>query len=128
MKKEVIGYKVVAGSEEFGLRSARIWWDSVWCITYPVGVRTKGYAGTPVLAFRDLKSAQGFVGSNPLRQHTYRARLENPRQVNAMASLILRHLWRRFWRQGNPTDWANTFVPPPGTVACDAITLLKEVH
>ena len=116
------GWKVVSRSVSGDLISARIPQDSAWCVTYPVGVRTEGRAGTPVLVFNSQRAAKEFAYS---RQPIYKARLENPRRIRSLVQIWNRQFFGRFWRREETPDWDSIFSSPPGTLACDAITLLE---
>ncbi len=132
--KEVIGYKVVFLSRRMRVpRSAVLGASeslfSSWVRRYRIGKRTTGHRGSKVFAFRFKKDAQAFAACEALP--IYKAKLENP---HAAASHLPnpwayppQKLFREYWADGH-IPLSGGLHTPPGTVVCDAITLLEKVE
>ena len=126
MKAEQEVWKVVRKSSFDSLQSAVT--CGPLCLPYQVGESTRGYPGTPCLAFDNLSDAIEFA-EHCVSSSVYRCTAKRVRKVSFLASLggssgKLISFWKdpkEVRRRGN---W---ILSPSGTVACDEITLLEEI-
>ncbi|KKN24268.1 hypothetical protein LCGC14_0896610 [marine sediment metagenome] len=125
MAKEVNGYKIVRVKKQDGheqLLSAMVH-DPNWIVAYVPGIPTYPRGGSALFGFDSLAHAQQFVRLRNGRRmvQLWEARLGHPKLCKRLARWTYNYL--RFW--SGKRD--NTFQAPVGTMACEFITLLKQV-
>ncbi len=123
MAKVVAGYKVVRTSRWSGterLLSAAVY-DPEWTVAYAPGIPTYGRGRSALFGFDSLSHARRFMRFRSGKDQIWEARLGQPKPRKRLCRWI--HNYLRFWA-GNRRD---TFQAPIGTLACESITLLKQV-
>lgn len=100
---------------------------------------TTGWRGTPVLAFENLFDANDFARNlvSPPEREVWEALVRRPRKINRLAnassSATKGGTLIEFWRGIAGRRWSRLQVTweqwraPDGTVACDAIKLIRRV-
>jgi len=122
--KEVKGYKVVrtwARSGHEQLLSAAVH-DPEWVVAYVPGIPTYGRGESALFGFDSLAHARRFTRRQPRSRQIWEARLARPKLRKRIARWT--HKYLAFW-SGSRRD---TFQAPAGTMACESITLLKQVE
>lgn len=127
MTKKQMGWKVVRRNLNGDFQSARInaFFMGMprycnWSVIYKPSFRSTGWQGTPLLAFRTRAYARSFKDKDDI---VFRAELENPRPIDQISYWRDPEGFASFWNR--PDEQHTCWYAPPGTLACDAITLLE---
>lgn len=98
---------------------------------------TVGVKATPVMAFDSQKAAQVFARGSVARLEVWEADVRKPRHLSRILGLSRLPGFLRFWQTLQdkkqwwrlPTQVNDVWVgiAPPGTVACEAIRLVKKL-
>ena len=123
MAKVVNGYKVVRPREKDGrkqLLSAMVY-DLDWVVAYVPGIPAYGHGKSALFGFDSLAHAKQF-SSDLAPCQIWAAHLGRPKLRKRLCAWVQNYL--KFW-SGNRKG--RTFQAPEGTMACESITLLKQV-
>ena len=116
---EVNGYKVVR-PRNGNLLSAAVR-DPEWVVAYVPGIPTYGRGKSALFGFDSLAHAKQFTGRRTTPNQIWEARLGHPKLRKRLCDWV--HNYLKFWSGSR----RNTFQAPAGTLACESITLLKQV-
>ncbi len=122
MAKEVNGYKVVRARNE-NLLSAAVH-DVEWVVAYVPGIPTYGRGKSALFGFDSLAHAKRFARLQPRTIQIWEAHLGRPKLRKRLCDWV--HDYLKFWSGGRAKG--RTFQAPKGTLACESITLLKQVE
>lgn len=120
-------FKVVRVRDDGTLASCSIQ-DGPGCVIYTPGQPATGPVG-PILAFKRRPDADVFCGGIYRAVQVWRAVATGVRNVPYLCGPMRPDLFADFWREvasGEIPRYAG-LPPPPGTVACDEITLVERV-
>jgi len=115
-------YKVVRRRRDGKLASAIIRRGPL-VVIYQIDKPSLPISGTKLLAFDSLENALTFRVGRPKSVEVWEASAPNPRYKEFITGcwVGLKRI-REFWASPN-----SCYIAPPGTVACDSITLIKCV-